>query len=71
MKTNFSLKPGAMKSTRLLLQLFMEKDWTMQELIEETKQCRKSIYSNLFYYQKIGLIQRSGIKPNYIYQLIK
>lgn len=69
MNSNFSLKPGATTSTRLILNLLKEKDWSLEELVDATGLFRGSIYSNLTYYVKIKLVEKTGVKPNYIYKL--
>ena len=71
MNTNFSLKPGSTSTTKMLLSLLREKDWTIQELCDELGCASKSIYGNLTYYRKIGLVERIGAKPCYVYKLKK
>jgi hypothetical protein len=71
MNTNFSLKPGSTSTTKMLLSLLREKDWTLQELMDELCCARVSLYSNLTYYRKIGLVERVGVKPCYVYKLKK
>jgi len=70
MNTNFSLKPGATSTTKMLLNcLRSHADLSMEEICHITGLHASSIRSNLYYYVKIGLVEKTGVKPNYLYKL--
>jgi len=71
MNTNFSLKPGSTSTTKMILTCLKKKDYTLQELADELGVLKLNLYSNLRYYVKIGLVERTGIKPYYLYRLIR
>jgi len=66
MNTNFSLKPGS--TSKIILSCL--RSWaTAQEIIIITGLNQKIVRAKITYYGKIGMVEKTGIKPYYLYRL--